>query len=68
MEWINIEDRLPEIEKDVLVLDVEKTTSGNRIIKYFIASLWDDWCFYTDDELHILNATHWMPLPQPPKE
>jgi hypothetical protein len=54
MEWISVEDRLPE-EGDV-VLTFSK--NGGRAVRKF-----DNGQFgYYDD------ITHWMPLPDPPNE
>ena len=63
-DWISVEDRLPE----------EKV---NCIVHYRHAYCDDDdyWaigiCFYDGEKFQINPAykvTHWMPLPEPPKE
>ena len=67
--WINVKDRLPEKLIDVLVLDgnCKKIAylSDGRICP-------DSWkTNYIDKfgERETLNGvTHWMPLPEPPKE
>ena len=59
MEWISVEDRLPGIGQHVLVW----RTSGGKYapfsigIERFIDNLGGQW-----------PVTHWMPLPDPPKE
>ena len=61
-EWISVKDRLPESGETVLCL-----LQGEG---YWV-STWD----YADDEMWSDGerwcskdvATHWMPLPQPPK-
>lgn len=54
--WIPVEERLPEVCDDVLVC------SGARIDIGYYDGLW--WETYTTRDI----PTHWMPLPQPPKE
>ncbi len=53
--WIPVEERLPETRDPVLTLWV----SGMQSVKQY-------------DEQHCWNTgaqvTHWMPLPEPPKE
>lgn len=70
-KWISVSERLPEPETDVLVA----FDDGE------ITSLWQDWKNVTVTEnndpleytVDILSGkyhtvTHWMPLPEPPKE
>ena len=62
--WIPVTERLPLKGDDVLCF------GDNGIsIADFVAS--DKWCvlpwFYVDGEQET-GVTHWMPLPQPPKE
>ena len=68
MKWISVTDRLPKVGGDYLVVDLDgcqavlpyssrikrwnEDMHGEKIIDY-----WD-----TDE------VTHWMPLPEPPKE
>ena len=63
-EWISVKDRLPESYEDVLVYD-----------KYYgiiIPSYHDEKAFYREDEnrsdVPLLYVTHWMKLPEKPKE
>ena len=62
-EWISVKDRLPEGNKNVLVC-CYKNAVGYRI----------DITFYCDQSEYgsgwylPANITHWMPLPEPPKE
>lgn len=68
-KWLSIEDRLPEKQNDVLMY----FASGNMAVGF-----WHDqdeyitfWRAYTDDEFYTdcdCMPTHWMPLPEPPKE
>lgn len=59
-KWISVEERLPEEEVQVLVygrifMDIGWILDGKWKSEYINA--------YDDDEI-----THWMPLPEPPKE
>ncbi len=78
MEWIKVEDRLPEDGHDVLVYhsDDFHITVGcfeSSNVSFYIES--DGSKFYTDSgwETEIPWAqkgpvTHWMPLPSPPSQ
>ena len=64
MEWINVNDRLPSNTNDVLVINDD----GRMAVScYFLAKdiyVWER----RDDQIGLGNVTHWMPLPQPPKD
>ena len=59
-EWISVRDRLPEDQVEVLVATRSKNGVRN-IDKGYLA---------IDHFIHRGRAevTHWMPLPEPPKE
>ena len=57
-EWISVKDRLPEDEKSVLVI----TKNGKPWVAHYDLK-WRGW--RTSGSTTI---THWMPLPEPPKE
>ena len=77
--WISIKDRMPKLGQEVLVYAIGKINGfiGDRVyaickcyIQHILPSspghevwstLWQ--YFHTDYEI-----THWMPLPEPPKE
>lgn len=61
-QWISVDNRLPSVEEDVLVLTRSKSGSVNVDKGYFAADL--------DRFVHRGRAevSHWMPLPEPPKE
>ena len=77
--WINVKDRLPHLNEDVLVYAVGKADGFigehdieicNRYIQRFFPSspgqeIWSSprQYFHTDYEI-----THWMPMPEPPRE
>ena len=61
--WISVKDRLPDEGIDVLMWFEQNMTVGFR--------LECDWCAYADGGYYTScdsKPTHWMPLPEPPKE
>ena len=52
--WISVEERLPEKNGKTLVYDLRFGIGS----AFFCYDSWDD----------MDNVTHWMPLPEPPKE
>ena len=71
MEWISVEDRLPEDDKLKVVRYGYKNgrNLGIDLSRYYLPANQIDkkyWCF---DFLNTQNTkvTHWMPLPEPPK-
>ena len=100
-EWISVDDRLPESQKDVLAYYVNKYGEGKTVKAEYVASFsalacdfYDEESDYESDYSEIEDAyyvkegwhervenwkysgceivegqvTHWMPLPEPPKE
>ena len=62
-EWVSVEDRLPEIDKEVLIVDI----SGKRIsTATFTVGNYDGEGWIADFE--DIYPTHWKNLPTPPKE
>ncbi len=69
--WISAEERLPEISDVVLVIASGKPRENIELHDAFlIASFWGDEGWIADgyEEWDAVNVTHWMPLPEPPKE
>ena len=74
MEWISTEDRLPELKVPVLIkeeyvdeIQVAFLVSYSQTVKWQEQSVnhichGDAYC-----EFDVLDVTHWMPLPEPPK-
>ena len=67
MEWISVEDRLPDKFCDVLIV--------NDVSKYYHpqqAIMWSYFNIHLEGNDRFTDAdydvTHWMPLPSPPKE
>lgn len=71
MNWINVEDELPDIDCPVLTWQVweETVICGNLFLTKEGEKLWAiadaDKCIGTAEQLGI---THWMPLPEGPDE
>lgn len=64
MEWISVEDKLPEYGNAVLVY----TSSGICIAHICGKTITGDkptW-IETNGDYDFWNVTHWMPLPEPP--
>jgi hypothetical protein len=63
MEWISVKDRLPQMGEDVLCFSMKR----------IFHSWWDnissscDW-YDIQNNWIIEDVTHWMPLPEQPKE
>lgn len=71
MNWISVEDKLPcekcmgiDIYDEVLIYF--ETNEGMHIDIGFINED-DDW-FITNNQQVDIKVTHWMPLPEPPKD
>lgn len=75
-KWISVDERLPELteqtEGDDFLMDYSKPVLVRRFGRYTeIAAFAQDGLdeFWVDEGLSkISGVTHWMPLPQPPKE
>ena len=67
--WISVTERLPEKMQYVLVryqnndMAVASWFGGDEHIRFWRAMTDEGWCADCDTQ-----PTHWMPLPQPPKE
>jgi hypothetical protein len=57
-EWISVKDRLPEDASTVLAIDSDGTISS----AYYVGR------WHSGGDLDEDAVTHWMPLPEPPKE
>ena len=80
-KWIPVSERLPENDGDYLirkqlgkyhwydVLGFAK--DGRKVNEYDFESEWENvWYSYDSEWGYVTsdNVTHWMPLPEPPKE
>ena len=65
--WISVKDRLPPRNGNYLVvtegLGFFRGCTDIKILYFY------NGCFKLDDkDVYYMNITHWMPLPEPPKE
>lgn len=61
MEWINVNDRLPDELDAVLVLgETDNNLKKGMEVCWICGGDWTGWW--------TKNITHWMPLPEPPKK
>ena len=70
-EWISVKDRLPENDDNVLVIVNGKYNNVTFVNAMMIAAFCDDehvWFLNEYPDFVHANVTHWMPLPEPPKE
>lgn len=62
-QWISVEDRLPDSIADVLVFD-----SLDMFVAFYSHKI-KEWLVMAPDHIDkIEGVTHWMPLPNPPKQ
>lgn len=60
-KWIPVTERMPEVGKDVLCF----CRAGIYFVLAWDGTHWHEGC----DRYYMKSlATHWMPLPEPPKE
>lgn len=65
MEWISVKDRLPNEMDDCLVWYKSKFTYDHIRTACYLGNNF----FSTSGISHLdFTVTHWMPLPEPPKE
>ena len=63
MEWIKVEDRLPELGSEVIMYEPDYGDSGTVESGMFSGGGFHDGIDYLEKNA----VTHWMPLPEPPK-
>lgn len=72
MEWIKVEDGLPEVPTSKGETDVDVIVYADGLVLdnslFDIALGFHSYCILLDDIDQIPNVTHWMYLPEPPKE
>lgn len=80
-EWIPVTERLPDKDGDYLVFKrfsrhawsdvVSFAKDGRKVSECTFGKKWPNVWYYYDSEWGYIrtdSVTHWMPLPEPPKE
>lgn len=76
MDWINIDDRLPELHKHVALMDTNRyanngslTLENEHVVQVGFLNDWGEkyWSVYGERGMSLNAFTHWHPLPEPPK-
>ena len=74
MDWIKVEDRLPEVGERVLAINTEEQkvcvftapVKGSWLYDNKPSTRWFEY-IEVNSCIHFNRVTHWMPLPEPPK-
>lgn len=63
-KWISVEDELPTVNEEYIVYGINKGATIVTCIE------WIDGEFGTEEHGNVWDelVTHWMPLPEPPKD
>jgi len=65
-DWISVKDRLPENDDNYLILfEYGRYRFNERVIVGFYSN--NKWCV-SGHSNNLDTVTHWMPLPEPPKD
>lgn len=66
MEWISVEDQLPDDGQTVVAIGFDWGNKANK--RHFVICEYFDGIWVGDQDEEFEYLTHWMPLPEPPKE
>ena len=69
-KWISVKDRMPEIDNKSHISDTVICYSSelNRLYFSRVEENAFGQCGFEVEKYGVVNITHWMPLPEPPKE
>lgn len=59
LEWVSVEQQMPEEGRPVLVWCRSRMSTRHATVSTFYDGKWSR---------RVRDVTHWMPLPEPPKE
>lgn len=66
-EWISTSERMPEYEGLYLIYAYNKVMCAYRQV-FFFSEVWNNDLTGGFSIIKDEDVTHWMPLPEPPKE
>ena len=64
MEWISVKDKLPNQNELVLCYSSSEGVISDSLYSKIGSEIW----FNGNKESYRNDITHWMPLPEPPKQ
>lgn len=71
-KWISVEERLPEDNLNVLVYAIGNNENSVIAMTSYTHNMYgyniEGWCSPWQYFFYEYKITHWMPLPEPPKE
>ena len=71
-KWISVEERMPEAKMAVLAYGQRFVFNGKKIETFPMERVaytrGEDEGWFSWDSGDVIEVTHWMPLPEPPKE
>lgn len=71
MEWISVKDKLPPKGEEMVLAVVHGYREGTvpmSAVGMARHTSEDGWILEEFPKLNNIRVTHWMPLPEPPKE
>lgn len=63
MEWISVKDKMPEFDEYVLIY-----AKGEIVRAFLYTTKYGNFWSTCEDDIRHADVTHWMPMPQPPKD
>lgn len=66
IKWIKCSERMPELGKPVLVVSSMGSVVQNNVYEWDGVTWCDFWAEYGEHAKEVFS--HWMPLPEAPKE
>lgn len=69
-QWVSVEDALPELWDEVMVIVAHRPDSAypRHLLRNDTGTWMDEWGHIFEGQDLESTVTHWMPLPQPPKD
>lgn len=70
MEWVSVKDKFPNEQYTSATYTVNCLITDGKVVSYgYYASYSKEWLMFLPNGENVVNdVTHWMELPEPPKE